>query len=149
MNPERIPMIAARCRRYGITACCDGYQSCKRTVQGHGNIRFFVADPCDQHNCYSSNSSCKVCCYKDLSGAYNGIAFHADSRCTVETEPAEPENEYTKCTNCKVMSRDRSGFTGFGIFSDTWSKNDGTDKGGTPPTICTAQEPANRGIPSG
>ena len=119
---------SCRCRRYGITACCDGYQSCKRTVQGHGNIRFFIADPCDQHNCYSSNSSCKVCCYEDLSGAYNGIAFHADSRCTVETEPAEPENEYTKCTNCKVMSRDRSGFTGFGIFSDTRSEDDGTDQ---------------------
>ena len=119
---------SCRCRRYGIAACGDGYQSCKRTVQGHGNIWLFVADPCDQHDCYSSDSSGKVCCYEDFSGAYNGVAFHADSRCTVETEPAEPEDEYTKRTNSKVMSRDRSGFTGFGIFSDTRSEDDGTDE---------------------
>ena len=119
---------SCRGRRYGITACCDGYQSCKGTIEGHGDIWFFVTNPCDQHNGYRCNSSGKVCCYEDLACAYDGIPFHADGRCTVETEPAEPEDKYTKGTYGKVMSGNRSGFTGFGIFSDTGSKDDGANK---------------------
>ena len=119
---------SCRGRRYGITACCDGYQSCKGTIEGHGDIWFFVTNPCDQHNGYRCNSSGKVGCHEDFSCAYDGIPFHADGRCTVETEPAEPEDKYTKGTYGKVMSGNRSGFTGFGIFSDTGSKDDGANK---------------------
>ena len=32
---------------------------------------------------------------KILPATYNGITFHADSRCTIESEPAEPEDEDT------------------------------------------------------
>ena len=86
---------SCRCRRNGITTCCDRYQTCKRSVEGHGNIRFFVSYPCDKKNSDSCNSCCKVCSYEDLTCTYDGIAFHADGRCTVESKPAEPEDEYT------------------------------------------------------
>ena len=97
-----------RCRRYCVAACGDCNKTCKRTVQGHGNIRFFVADPCDQHNGYSGNCSSKVGSYKDFTCTDNCISFHGNCGGTVKAEPAEPEDKYAKCTNCQVMTRDSS-----------------------------------------
>ena len=56
---------------------------------------FFVSYPCDDKNSNCSNSCCKVGSYKNLTCCYDCITFHAYSRCTVKSEPAEPEDEYT------------------------------------------------------
>ena len=60
----------------------------------------------------------------------------------VESEPAEPKDEYAESASRYVMTENSSGLAVFIIFSDTRSEDCGTDKAQTPPTICTAVEPA-------
>ena len=49
---------------------------------------------------------------------------------TVETIPAKPENENTKCCNTDIMAEDWSCMTVFVIFTDTRSKEAGADETG-------------------
>ena len=102
-----------RSRRNGITGCCNCHKTCKRAVQRHGNIRLFVTKPGDKHNSYCGNCRRKVGIYKDFAGTYNSIAFHTDSRSTVKTKPAEPEDENTKCADGQVVTGNGFGFSAF------------------------------------
>ncbi len=58
----------------------------RETVSGTWKTSgFFVADPCDQHGLFTvATAAARFVVTKIFSGAYNGVAFHADSRCTVE-----------------------------------------------------------------
>ncbi len=108
----------------GIASGGDCYETGKGTVKGHGYVWFSVADPGYNKGCKCCGSSGKVGCHCDITEVCGSCC----GRTAVETKPAEPEDEYAECCNRKVMSRNRTDFSIFVIFSNTRSEDFGTDK---------------------
>ena len=76
---------------YHIAAGSNAYQTGKRAVKRHGNIRFAIACPGVEHGSGSTGGCRHISGNKNLGhGHQSSIAGSTDSGAAVETEPAEP-----------------------------------------------------------
>ena len=80
------------CRGYCCTGSGNTNQSCQRAVTSHGDIRFAVFEPRGEHCTKGTRTGGEACSYSDQTDG----AVSSGGGTGVETEPAEPEDEYTK-----------------------------------------------------
>ena len=128
---------------HGVTAGSDADQTGQGSIQTHGNIRFAIFDPGEDHTGNGCDSRCNG------GGSKDGSQLRAiGCGSTVESVPAKPENEASKSTDDNVMSG-----IAFGVPSLLYLPRRGPSiqapiSALKPPTIWMAQEPANHGSPS-
>ena len=118
--PERVHRVASR---------RNSDQACQRSVKGHGHIRLPIAEPGKEHGRQGCHRGSKVGIEEhQRSAADQRIAVHAHGGCAVESEPAEPENEYAQCGNGQVVTEDGPRFPVLPILSDTGAQDLRTDQ---------------------
>ena len=111
-----------------ITGSGNGYQTCQRSIQAHGHIRFAISDPGKDH----ADNGCS--CRSYGGGQENRTKlFYRSCSSTVKSVPAKPEDKTSKAAKGKVMSWkcidlcDSSRFV-FYKFSNTRSQHFCTDE---------------------
>ena len=113
-----------------IAACGDGYQTCQRAVQRHGNVRLLVADPGDAHNGYGCHSSRHVGGYKYTGCDLSAAARQSNGRTAVEAEPAEPQDKAAESAERQGVTRDCTSLAVLGVLTDTGTEDGCTDQSG-------------------
>ncbi len=129
--------------RNGIAACGDGHQTGQRAVQGHGDIGLAVPQPGEDHGHAGGHGCGKVGVEADQTGQGHGlIGGQAQGRAAVEAEPAEPQDEHAQRTGGQVVAGDGVGLAVLVVLADAGAQHPAPSRAMTPPTLCTAAEPA-------
>ncbi len=93
-------------------------QAGQGTVEGHGQVRFFLKDPAQQYGADNTGCSSQTRCNKDKRD-HSGIS--RKDRAAVETEPAKPKKEDTDGCQWHVVTHNRLNFAAH-IFAKAGSK---------------------------
>ena len=92
-------------------------------VERHGNIRFFVADPCDYHRANRACGGGKTGGRKDFSRPIRVITLYTESGAAVEAEPCKPQDKDTEGREWDAVPEDRFGFSILAVFADTGAED--------------------------
>ena len=113
-----------------VAAGSDGYQAGQGAVQRHGNIRFAVTNPGQEHHGTGRHGGGHVGGNKYMGRRFNRfVPGHADSGAAVEPEPGEPEDKYAQCCQRQAVSGNGIDGTVFIVFANTGSQQPGADTG--------------------
>ena len=85
-----------------------------------------ILDPRGEHGSKTTAYSCEVGCQEHVADGYAVyLTRSSELRTRVESEPSEPEDEYTESCSHEVVTRDGSALA-VAILAQTRTKADGT-----------------------
>ena len=98
----------------------DGDEASQCAVENHGHVDLLVEDLQKDHRCHNAASCCHVGVGEDAGNVGNvGDGAHCELGCTVEAEPAQPQDEGTKGRERHGGSRHRVDGAVSGVFAFT------------------------------
>jgi len=124
-NPKRVEQ--RRCQRLRS----DRHQTGQSAVQHHSQVNFAVRDLSEDQRSDSTSGRSHVGVGKDLSNRINVSKRTCSKlRATVKAEPTHPKDECTQSGKRHGRTHDRTNRTISGVFTNPWTKHDGTSQSG-------------------